>query len=186
MKIYTKTGDGGDTGLFGGGRVPKDNPRVAAYGEVDELNAFVGWASTGIRQPELGELLRQIQADLHVAGSDLATSPQASASARSKTVRVTPEDVTRLEQWIDRFDAECEPLTTFILPGGSRGGAALHLCRTISRRAERAVVHLASLEEVSPLVQVYFNRLSDLFFVLARWVNRREGVPELPWRPRAE
>lgn len=186
MKIYTKTGDGGDTGLFGGGRASKDSPRVSAYGEVDELNAFVGWTSTEIRQPELGELLRQIQSDLHVAGSDLATSPEASDSARSKTVRVGPEQVTRLEQWIDRFDAECEPLTSFILPGGSRGGAALHICRTVARRAERAVVHLGASETVSPTVRIYLNRLSDLFFVLARWVNRRESVPEYPWHPRDE
>ncbi|MEQ8762754.1 MAG: cob(I)yrinic acid a,c-diamide adenosyltransferase [Planctomycetota bacterium] len=184
MKIYTKTGDDGDTGLFGGSRVSKANPRVEAYGEVDELNAFVGWAATKIRQPELEEILTVIQSDLFIAGADLATELTAPTKAQSQTMRVAPEQVARLEQWIDRFDAECEPLQTFILPGGSSGGAALHLCRTVSRRAERAIVRLATLEQISPSVAIYFNRLSDLFFVLARWVNRRDGAVEKPWKPR--
>jgi cob(I)alamin adenosyltransferase len=181
MRIYTRTGDQGETGLFGGGRVSKHHLRVEAYGAVDELNAQLGWAETLTRQLALTEPLQGVQADLLVIGADLATPPDASAAAADRTRRVGEAQVTRLEEWIDRLDAQTTPLTTFILPGGSPAAAALQVCRAVCRRAERRVVALAAAEPVSPQVVVYLNRLSDLLFTLARWVNAREGVAEPVW-----
>lgn len=186
MRIYTRTGDRGQTGLFGGGRVSKADPRVEAYGAVDELNAFLGWAATLLRHLPLEQELQTLQSDLLVLGADLATPPDAAPAAAARTRRVSPEQARRLETWIDRWDAELVPLTRFILPGGAPGGAALHVCRGVCRRAERAVVRLAEAAPVNPEIIVYLNRLSDLLFVLARWVNAREGIEELIWEPEGE
>jgi cob(I)alamin adenosyltransferase len=181
LKIYTKTGDGGETGLFGGRRVRKDDPRVAAYGDVDELNSALGLAAALLADEELTAGIREVQRDLLALGADLATPPDASPGAAARAVRIAPGRAASLEEWIDRCEAENVPLTKFILPGGHPGAAALHLCRTVCRRAERAVVSLAATEEVNPAAVVYLNRLSDLLFVLARRVNRRSGVEEPQW-----
>jgi cob(I)alamin adenosyltransferase len=181
MKIYTKTGDGGETGLFGGRRVPKSDPRVQAYGEVDEVNAHLGWAATLLKHLHLEGTIRSIQSDLFTLGADLATAP--STPAASKTARIGDPDVLKLEALIDGWEKELEPLKNFILPGGSPGSAALQVCRAVCRRAERSVVRLAAGESVNPSAIVYLNRLSDLLFVLARWVNSREGIPEILWTP---
>jgi cob(I)alamin adenosyltransferase len=180
MKIYTKTGDSGETGLFGGMRVKKSEPRVEAYGGVDELNAQLGWAATLLdRLPVAGEI-REIQADLFVLGADLAAAPGAPPSSRIAALEAAR--VERLEGLIDRWEADLAPLRNFILPGGSPGAAALQVCRAVCRRAERSVVRLSLSEAVSPQAVVYLNRLSDLLFVLSRWVNAREGVSETIWK----
>ncbi len=181
MKIYTKTGDGGETGLFGGRRVRKDDLRVAAYGDVDELNSLLGFAESHVRDLGLTDLVRDLQRDLLTLGSDLASPPDLSPAAAVKAVRIAPDAVTRLEGLIDRYEAENEPLTRFILPGGDPGAAALQVCRTVCRRAERAVVALARAEAVNPSAVPYLNRLSDFLFVLARFVNRRRGITEPQW-----
>ena len=180
MKIYTKTGDDGETGLWGGLRVGKDAARVHAYGSVDECNAAIGVARAVLgAAPELGDLdrlLAHIQNQLFVVGADLAT-PGAAASIP----RVGPGEVAFLEQAIDALEGELEPLRQFILPGGTLAAAQLHLARTICRRAERAVVALAREESLGQHVGVYLNRLSDCLFVLARAANARAGVPDAPW-----
>lgn len=182
MRIYTRTGDQGETGLFGGGRVPKTHPRVAAYGEVDELNAALGVCAIGA-DPELRVLIQSIQADLFIVGADLATPPEAIQGEHRRPVpRVSESLPARLENEIDRLEEGLPALTTFILPGGGEVGARLHLARTICRRAERAVLAAAGRETVNPEVLVYLNRLSDLLFVAARAANHRAGVPETAWR----
>ena len=176
MKIYTKTGDAGETGLFGGGRVPKDDARVRAYGEVDELNAWIGFA-IAIHLPTFeSNVLEVIQRDLFSIGAELAT-PDA------KKLRASLDDATvgALERVIDSYDPKLKPLKNFILPGGSPKAAALHVARTVCRRAERSVVTLARSQPVNPLIIQYLNRLSDLLFVLARAVNHRAGGPETEW-----
>ncbi len=181
MKIYTRTGDEGTTALFGGGRVPKTHPRIAAYGTVDETNSFIGLArslSTG--HPEfdrLDELLAAVQEDLFVLGADLATP----GDARPSAPRVTMDDVERLEGSIDELEAELPPLKQFILPGGTRTASALHVARTACRRAERLVLAAGESEKLSRAASVYLNRLSDFLFVLARWANRAEGGDERTW-----
>jgi len=175
MKLYTKTGDDGTTGLFGGSRVPKNNPRVAAYGDVDELNAAIGWAMTAV-DDDTAAILAQVQRDLFSLGAELATAE----GARPRD-RVTDGQVMKLEQWIDAATEEMPPLETFILPGGAPAAAAMHLARTVSRRAERAAVTLSQLETVEHHVIVYLNRLSDLLFALARRANHRAGVSDIPW-----
>ena len=183
MKIYTRTGDAGETALFGGGRVPKDHPRVAAYGTVDELNACVGVALAAIADARTRERLNRIQHDLFALGSLLAVAPPAEGRPRPKGLPPMPlERVQEMERWMDEADEELPPLRAFILPGGAPGAAALHLARTVCRRAERAVVHLAALEEVETGVVVYLNRLSDLLFTLARLENRRAGMSDVEWR----
>ncbi|MBW3623016.1 MAG: cob(I)yrinic acid a,c-diamide adenosyltransferase, partial [Armatimonadetes bacterium] len=162
MKLYTKTGDAGQTSLFGGKRVDKDELRVEAYGTVDELNAVLGVAAAHLRELPLEQEIHAIQSDLFDLGADLATPPDASPAASGWTKRIQPEQIHRLEEWIDRFQAETEPLAHFVLPGGSPGGAALHLARTVCRRAERRVVSLAKAEAVTPEAIIYLNRLSDL------------------------
>jgi|YelNatPaOPRAMG01_1025707.scaffolds.fasta_scaffold02334_8 cob(I)alamin adenosyltransferase len=183
MKIYTKTGDGGETGLFGGRRVSKADPRVEAYGAVDELNAHLGWAAALLNEAELHQALRSIQSDLLTVGADLATPPGLDAALASRTVSLAAGASVRLEALIDRWDAELPPLKHFILPGGSPASAVLHVCRAVCRRAERAVVRLEAGSPVNPEVVVYLNRLSDLLFVLARWVNAKRGVSEPVWSP---
>ena len=176
MKIYTKTGDRGETGLWGGRRVPKDALRVQAYGTLDECNAALGVARASGLDAGLDRLLALIQDQLFVVGADLATPDEA-----ANVPRVGPVDVAFLEQTIDSLEAELPPLKQFILPGGSPGAAHLHLARTICRRAERWVVSLAHQEPVSDHLLIYLNRLSDLLFVLARSANSRAGVTDLPW-----
>jgi len=179
--IYTKTGDGGETGLFGGGRVAKDHPRVDAYGEVDELNAAIGVARSLGLDPELDALLLPIQAQLFTLGSVLATPPQTKAE---KTIpKIQPAWSEAMELAIDKFDRELPSLRQFILPGGTPTASALHLARTICRRAERRVVALTRANEVEPKVLVYLNRLSDLLFTMARISNHRAGFPDIPWSP---
>jgi cob(I)alamin adenosyltransferase len=178
-RIYTKTGDQGETALGDGTRVPKDHLRVTAYGEIDELNAVLGllWLDTA----EEHDLLRSIQNDLFDLGADLCL-PLDPDEQPGKVLRVRPEQATRLEQAIDRLNDRLEALRSFILPGGTRAAAWCHLARTVCRRAERAVVTLARSETVNPQVIVYLNRLSDLLFVLARVFNR-DGQDDVLWVP---
>ncbi|HJR64491.1 MAG TPA: cob(I)yrinic acid a,c-diamide adenosyltransferase [Gemmatimonadaceae bacterium] len=181
MRIYTRTGDAGDTGLFGGGRVGKDHPRVEAYGAVDELNAVLGWARSVELMPRIDELLVPIQRDLFSIGALLATPIPDKVTERLKKARLDDARITELEQAIDAGEAELEPLTSFILPGGTPKSSALHVARTVCRRAERRVVGMADDIEVPPIVLQYLNRLSDLLFVLARVANRRAGAAEVTW-----
>ena len=186
MKIYTKTGDKGETGLFGGRRVSKADPRVEAYGTVDELNAHVGWAVSLLEEPPLQEALRSIQSELLTVGADLATPPGLAPAVTARTVRLPPGASTRLEALIDQWDSGLPPLTQFILPGGCPAASSLQVCRAVCRRAERTVVGLERSSPVNPEVVVYLNRLSDLLFVLARWVNAKRGVSEPVWSPPRE
>ena len=179
MKIYTRTGDDGDTGLFDGTRVSKNSPRVAAYGDVDELNAWLGLVRASTDDGGLSTMLEQIQRDLFGLGARLA-DPARRIAERVTKAAVTSEDVARLEAWIDRIESELPPLRRFVLAGGSRAGAALHVARTVCRRAERSLVALGS-EAIEPELLIYVNRLSDLLFVMARAANRRSGTPELEW-----
>ncbi len=183
VPIYTGGGDRGETGLFGGGRVSKDDLRVEAYGAVDELNAFLGLVRATGLPGELDALIARIQDSLFVLGADLATPPDATVRA-DRVVRLEAGAAKALEPEIDRLDAVLPPLRTFILPGGSPAGAALHLARTVCRRAERRVVTLSRRSGVSPEAIVYLNRLSDLLFVIARSANAQAGIPEAPWSPR--
>ena len=171
-KVYTRTGDAGKTSLVSGDRVSKADLRVSAYGDVDELNSVLGVVRTGPLDVELSELLGRLQNDLFTVGADLATP------AGTPVPRVSPEMVTELEQVIDKYLEELEPLKEFILPGGSSAGAMLHLARTVARRAERVVVALAEREEITAEALQYLNRLSDLLFVLARAANKRAGTVE--------
>jgi len=176
LKIYTKTGDAGETGLFGGGRVPKDDPRVRAYGDVDELNATLGFAAA--LEPADFELttVQSIQRDLFSIGAELATPNPAKLRAA-----VTADQVSALEQTIDKYEATLPPLKNFILPGGTPKAAAFHLARTTCRRAERAVVTLSREQQINPVIIHYLNRLSDLLFVFARAVNKQAGGSDIAW-----
>ncbi len=180
MKIYTRTGDEGETGLVDGSRVGKDSVRVAAYGDVDELNAVLGVVLAHSSDAPLGNLLRGIQRDLFALGAQLA-DPKDRVAARKAKVRVVPEHVAILEKAIDERESDLPALTAFILPGGSPLGAFLHLARTVCRRAERNVVALSRQQNVDPVLIVYLNRLSDLLFVLARHENHRLGKHEDRW-----
>jgi len=183
MKIYTRTGDAGETALFGGGRVSKDHHRVAAYGTVDELNACIGWAVATVVDADIRESLAQTQHDLFALGAILASAPPQDDRPRPKGVPEMPMGrVAEMEASMDGADAELPPLRAFILPGGTPGAAALHLARTVCRRAERAVVHLAALEPVEEGLVVYLNRLSDLLFTFARLENHRAGAGDVEWR----
>jgi cob(I)alamin adenosyltransferase len=181
VKIYTKTGDRGETSLFAGGRVRKDSPRVEAYGTVDELNACLGMICAQLPDGEVLECLRRIQIELFDLGADLATP--VAAVTRKDIPRAREEQTLRLEEWIDRYEEELPPLTRFILPSGSLAGATLHFARTVCRRAERQVVTLEQTEQVNPELIRYLNRLSDLLFVLARLVNQQSQIPETTWDP---
>ena len=181
MKIYTKTGDEGDTGLFGGGRVPKDDPRVDAYGEVDELNSTIGVARAAGPVALFDELLESIQRDLFAIGGQLASPDPEKVRKALEKAGLSEERVAVMERAIDEADRELPPLTAFVLPGGSAKAAALHLARTVCRRAERSIVGLSRDTAVPPLFVVYLNRLSDLLFTLARLANHREGVQETKW-----
>ncbi len=179
MKIYTKTGDRGDTRLFDGTKVRKNDARVDAYGDVDELNSFIGAAASFVPDVEISGMLAGIQKDLFCVGAQLA-DPKFK-SRESGKFQLAPERVASLEHAIDRFETELPPLRQFILAGGGHAGAMLHVSRTVCRRAERRVVALSEVVDVNPGVIEYLNRLSDFLFVLARLINHREGNQEVPW-----
>ncbi len=182
VKIYTKTGDGGETSLAGGDRVPKDQLRVAAYGDVDETNAAVGVALATRPDDFAVDLLTRVQRDLFAIGGALATPASASLRAEQRAkLAVTDEQVRALEHAIDDAERELAPLRQFVLPGGTPKAAALHLARTVCRRAERAAVRLSHQEPVASEILVYLNRLSDLRFVLARQANARAGRADATW-----
>ncbi len=182
-RIYTKTGDQGETGLGDGTRVPKDHPRVAAYGSIDELNAVLGILLTcdPDMDKQLRQLLQSIQNDLFDVGADLCL-PTASEEVSGKVLRVRAEQAERLEKAIDAYNARLQPLLSFVLPGGTSSAAWCHLARTVCRRAERDVVTLARQESMNPQVIVYLNRLSDLLFVLAR-IRNEDGKKDVLWQP---
>lgn len=180
MKIYTKTGDRGETGLLGGARVAKDDPRVAAYGDVDEANAAIGAAAAHADDAPLLRLLSRVQKDLFAIGARLA-DPTHEVAARRAKAAVKAAQVRALERAIDARQRELPPLRAFVLPGGCPAAALLHLSRTVVRRAERSVVALAREAPVEPGIVVYLNRLSDLLFVLARHANHRAGLAEERW-----
>ncbi len=182
MKIYTRTGDAGETALFGGGRVSKDHPRVAAYGTVDELNAVVGWAVATVAEPVIRERLGALQHDLFAVGSALAAPPREDGARHPHVPPFPSARIAEMERWMDEAEQELPPLRQFVLPGGTPGAAALHVARTVCRRAERAAVRLATLEEIDDDLVPYLNRLSDLCFTLARLENRRAGVDDVTWQ----
>jgi cob(I)alamin adenosyltransferase len=186
-RVYTRTGDKGETSLVGGKRVPKDSPRIDAYGTIDELNSIVGLArvfneesvDAGEAHQFLDGVLCQIQDELFDLGSELATAPE---FFQEGMYRVGETEIKRIEQLIDKCQADLEPLKSFILPGGGRIGAYLHQCRTVCRRAEREILRLSRAEEINDSVIKYVNRLSDLFFVLSRWISKQTGEPEYLWQ----
>jgi cob(I)alamin adenosyltransferase len=181
VRIYTRGGDSGETGLFGGGRVPKDHPRIEACGAVDELNAFLGRALDAVQSDPWKERLRDVQHDLFTLGSHLAT-PAAAEGSGPKLPELPAGRVDDMEGWIDELDRELPPLANFIIPGGSRGAVELHVCRTVCRRAERAVVTVRPRDPAAELTIRYLNRLSDLLFTIARSENHRSGVEDVRWR----
>ena len=178
MKIYTKTGDEGKTSLFDNSRVWKSDERIMSYGAVDELNSSIGIALSLELDPEIKDILIKIQNDLFIVGSDLA-NPDMS----DKKIRTTIEMITFLEQKIDLLEPQLEPLTSFILPGGTLLASIIHLSRTISRRAETHVVALSQNEDINKDAAIYLNRLSDLMFVLARSINNRKKISDIVWKP---
>ena len=181
-RIYTRMGDAGETYLVGGQRVQKDDPRIECYGTVDELNAFTGLARLSAEEAlgDLAAVLRRVQHELFNLGSILATLP---ADVRPQQPRITDAEVRQLEHEIDAANADLEPLRSFVLPGGTRLSAELHVCRTVCRRAERLLIRLAREQETPPEAVRYLNRLSDAFFVWSRWANHRLGAPETLWQP---
>jgi cob(I)alamin adenosyltransferase len=184
VKIYTRTGDAGETGLFDGTRVAKSDSRVATYGEVDELNAWLGFVRASLADEQVRAMVEQIQRDLFAVGARLADPAHRIAERVAKAAAVDEADIQRLEAWIDALEADLPPLRRFILAGGSPAGAALHVARTVCRRAERAMVALAREHgdtAFEPSLLTYVNRLSDLLFVMARAVNHRAGEPEVEW-----
>jgi cob(I)alamin adenosyltransferase len=189
-RIYTRMGDAGETRLVGGQKIAKDDLRIECYGTVDELNSFIGAAratAEELGQPEqrlrgFAEILKRVQHELFNLGSILATLPE---DVHPKQPRITAAEVTELEREIDQANAELQPLRSFVLPGGSRLDAELHICRTVCRRAERLLVSLAKRQSVDPEALRYLNRLSDALFVWSRWVNRALGVQETLWQPNA-
>ncbi len=182
MKIYTKTGDKGETSLYGGQRVSKVSPRIEAMGHIDELNAELGLIVSKMTMKELSEvnkLLVDIQSNLFVCGAEIATPDEAHPNLKKS--KISEESVRHLEKEIDFYSEQLEPLKNFILPGGSEAGALLHIARTICRRAERSVVFAMQTEDINRNCQIYLNRLSDLLFTLARIVNKQNGIQEHPW-----
>jgi len=182
-RMYTRTGNKGETGLFSGERVPKDSLRIEACGEVDELASWIGHVRSFMEEKEVDAILETIQRDLFVVGADLATRQE---KGKQRKVEVTEAMIKNLEGEIDRLDAELPALSTFILPSGSKAATLLQVARTVARRAERRTVALAHSEQVNPQVLAYLNRLSSLLYVLARVVNRRSGVAETKWASRPE
>lgn len=176
MKIYTRKGDDGSTGLVGNVRVLKNDVRVTAYGEVDEANAAIGVAASTTIDPETVALLKQIQSDMFVLGAELATP-----DGETPQHRIAASHVEQLEQWIDASSVDVAPLKNFVLPGGSASAASLHFARTVCRRAERAVITLSQEQTIGDHAVPYLNRLSDLLFAFARQANHRDGVADIPW-----
>ena len=181
MKIYTRTGDGGETGLFGGGRVPKDHPRVHAYGEIDELNSAIGVARAALPTDFHDGLLETIQRDLFAIGGQLATPVPDRVREALEKARLSPERITDFERAIDEADKELAPLRAFVLPAGTAKAASLHLARAVCRRAERSVIALSHGAMVPDFFVIYLNRLSDLLFTLARLANHRAGAGDVTW-----
>ena len=180
MKIYTKTGDAGDTGLFGGARVSKASLRVGAYGEVDELNSTIGWARVAAQDSDLDPLLNQIQNDLFEVGAELGSTLE--RKQKSSMPLIAEPQVEALERAIDKYEEGPPALTSFVLPGGSEGAARFHVARCVCRRAERSLVALGAHETIRGELFRYINRLSDLLFVLARYANHSAGVEDIPWK----
>lgn len=187
MKIYTKTGDKGETGLYGGTRISKSSARVESYGNIDELNAFIGMAKSEIQDEEVIWQLKKIQFDLFTVGSEAATPVDKLMLANGKSrlpLLISDKEIEELEQWMDAFDEKLEPLQFFILPGGGKIATMLHVARTVCRRAERSLVFLNQNEEVRPEMIKYLNRLSDYLFVLARYISKLNGEEEEFWNPK--
>jgi cob(I)alamin adenosyltransferase len=184
MKIYTKTGDKGETGLFGGERVSKDSIRISAYGTIDELNSFIGCSITEIKDTSIKENLIKIQNYLFAVGSDLAT-PETENNAKLNIQRTPEWFYKEIEKMIDHYDAQLEELKNFILPGGSKAASLLHICRTVCRRAEREVVALKNSVTISENIIIFLNRLSDLLFVLSRFENKVSNHPDTIWDPKS-
>ena len=188
MKLYTRTGDDGTTGLFSGARVSKDHPRIEAYGTVDELNAVLGLVLSACDrghsfERRMHEVISALQSRLFDIGADLAT-PEG-AKQQSRIHRIDDGDVTEAEGWIDEMDSANLPLRTFVMPAGTELAARLHLARTVCRRAERAIISLGSIEPVGDPLLRYMNRLSDLFFAMARRANHERNIPDAPWTPKS-
>ena len=184
MSIYTKTGDTGDTSLFDGTRVSKTHPRVVAYGDVDEVQACLGMVRAAGLPPDLDEMCVSLQRDLFALGARLA-DPSHKIARRVEKVVINDETISRLEGWIDKLDEEIAPLRHFILSDGCPAGAALHYARTVCRRAERTIISLSAIEPVGDPLLRYMNRLSDLFFAMARRANHERGHADVAWKPRA-
>ncbi|MGB6672139.1 MAG: cob(I)yrinic acid a,c-diamide adenosyltransferase [Candidatus Nitrosopolaris sp.] len=190
MKIYTKTGDKGETGLIGGKRISKGDPRIVAYGSVDELNSNIGIAISSMTVKDrhlfldLINIMTRIQSELFIVGSDLADPRYPDGNQNQyQTPRTEENMASALEDAIDKFETELEPITFFILPGGSIEASLLHISRTIARRAESAAALLSKDQIINPIVVVYLNRLSDFLFVAARLINKRLGIKDVAWRP---
>ena len=186
FKIYTKTGDKGETSLYGGTRVSKAAARVESYGTLDELNAFIGLAKAEISDEKVLSQLQKIQFDLFTVGSEAATPTDKMFLANGKSrldLLISEEEIMELEHWMDDLDGELEPLQFFILPSGGKAAASVHVCRTVCRRAERAMVYLNETEEVRPELIKYLNRLSDYLFILARYISKISGEKEDYWNP---
>jgi cob(I)alamin adenosyltransferase len=179
-RIYTRTGDKGETGLMGGARVPKDSIRVQAYGNIDELNSVLGLVRSFLTDKELDSLIGELQSDLFIIGAELAM-----VESDENTTHITSQRILELEKIIDKYQLQLPPLKAFILPGGSNAGAALHFARAVARRAERKIVTLRKSEKVNDQLVPYINRLSDLLFVLARVVNHREQKTEVQWQTKS-
>jgi len=184
MKIYTKTGDKGETGLFGGERVSKDSPRISAYGTIDELNSFIGYTITEIKDQSVKDNLLKIQNYLFTIGSDLAT-PETSKNTKLNIQRTPKLFYEEIEKMIDHYEEQLEELRNFILPGGSKSAALLHVCRTICRRTEREVVALKNSVTIGENIIIFLNRLSDLLFVLSRFENKVSNHPDTIWNPKS-
>ena len=186
MKIYTKTGDKGTTALYGGNRVSKASARVESYGNIDELNSFIGLAKSEITDEKVLNQLKKIQFDLFTLGSESATPTDKLTLSNGKsrlTLMISETEIEELENWMDEYETQLEPLQYFILPGGGKSATALHVCRTVCRRAERSLVFLNESEEVRPELIKYLNRLSDYLFVLARYVSKLNKEKEEYWNP---
>lgn len=181
MKIYTKTGDKGETSILTGVRISKNSPIIQAYGTIDELNSFIGLAVTEVKNDQIKQLLEKIQNQLFLVGADLS-SPDKKNSKKLEEFRIPEGFYTEAEEAIDHYESQLEELKNFILPGGSRASAVLHVCRTITRRAERKVVAMKEAVNVDENIIIFLNRLSDLFFVLARCENKDSGIPDVVWK----
>lgn len=186
MKIYTKTGDKGQTSLYGGTRVSKASARVESYGNIDELNSFIGFAKSEIHEEKVLNQLKKIQFDLFTVGSESATPVDKLTLANGKSrlsLMISETEIEELENWMDEMEGKLEPLQYFILPGGGKSATSLHICRTVCRRAERSLIFLNETEEVRPELIKYLNRLSDYLFVLARYISKISGEKEEFWNP---